>query len=414
MGDWRERIRRRTADRKAKELQRTLRAQSREDGSAILLATGKVLDFCSNDYLAMAGNREVLRAARTATLRIGAGARASRLVTGNYDLIEELEAELADFKGTESALVFPTGYQANLGLLGSLLESRDAVFVDRLAHSCLVDGIRLSGARLRVFPHNDLTRLRALLERSADAPARWIVTEGVFSMDGDLAPLPGLLELAEEHDATVILDDAHGTGVLGAKGRGVTEHYGIEPGEWPRHLILTATLGKALGSQGGVVLGPKELRCELVNVARTFIYTTGLAPACAAAALAALRVLKREPRLVRALEERTSLVRLCLEENGIALSTASQSPILPILLGEPERAVACSRQLERQGVLALPIRPPTVPRGTSRIRLTVTLNHDEAECHQACHRVARAVAAAAKMKSPNTIHAFLIPTKETI
>ncbi len=414
MGDWRERIKRRTADRKAKELQRTLRSQSREGGSALVLPTGRVLDFCSNDYLAMAGNAEVIRAARTAALRIGAGARASRLVTGNYDLLDELETELAEFKGTQTALVFPTGYHANLGLITTLVEPRDAVFLDRLAHACLVDGVRLSGARLRVFPHNDLERLDNLLARHAEAPARWILTEGIFSMDGDLVPLPGLLELARKHDATIILDDAHATGVLGPTGRGITEHYGIDPAEWVPHLITTGTLSKALGSQGGVVFGTRELRCEMINQARSFVYTTGLAPPAAGAALAALRILKREPAAVRQLEERTALVRLALEENGIALPAGVRSPILPILLGEADRAVACSRQLERQGVLCLPIRPPTVPRGTSRLRITVTLNHGEAECHQACHRIARAVATAAKMKEPNPVHAFIIPTKETI
>lgn len=350
-----------------------------------------LLDFCSNDYLALSDDPEVVEAAREAAARHGAGARASRLVTGNHALLEELEAELADFKGTQAALVFPTGYQANLGLISALVEPGDAVFADRLAHSCLVDGVRLSGARLRVWPHNNIDKLRSLLAHATEAPARWILADAVYSMDGDLAPLPELLALTEEFDATLILDDAHGTGVLGERGRGTAEHFSIQPSDWPERLLLVATLSKALGAQGGAVLGPALLREELVNRARTFIYTTGLAPPAAGAALAGLRIVRREPQRVRELSRRTELVRARLRELAIPAGAPSAAPIVPVLLGEASAAVAASRKLEERGIAVLPIRPPTVPKGSSRLRMTVTLHHDEEQCLRACTEIARAV-----------------------
>lgn len=361
MASWRARFADAAARREAKGLTRALR-----------LHPPGMVDFSSNDYLGLSAHPAVREAAAEAAINFGVGARASRLVNGNLAIHEELEAALADFKNCESALLFPSGYQANLGLLSTLLATDDAVFVDRLAHACLVDGVRLSGARLRVFPHNDLARLEVLLRAAATAPARWILVDGLYSMDGDIASLPGLLDLADRYDATVVLDDAHGTGVLGASGRGTAEHFGLRPRDCGDRLIVVATLSKALGSQGAVVLGPVALREELVNASRPFVYSTGLSPVCAAAALAALRALESTPQLVASLAQKSSRAVALLTAAGCDVM-ATQSAIVPVRFGPPEPTLAAASALRAEGILAVAIRPPTVPRGTSRLRLTVNL-----------------------------------------
>ncbi len=373
MSTWRKRLEQQAEGRAKKSLRRVLVPVSPADGGRIHRPDGTSIDLCSNDYLGLSRHLEVLEGAREAITRFGAGARASRLITGNYELLEELEAELARLKGTETATVFPSGYQANLGLCSTVIEPGDAVFVDRLAHACLVDGVRLSGARLRVFPHNDVERLEELLVAASEAPARWILVDAVYSMDGDLAPLPQLLELAKRHDATIIMDDAHGTGVTGATGRGTAEHFGVDPAVYTDRLIIVATLSKAIGSQGGVVAGPADLREALVNSCRPFVYSTGIAPGAAGAALAALRVIRREPERVRGLRESSAAVLQILRAAGLE-TLWSETPIIPVVVGDPGLAVEASAELRRRGVLVLPIRPPTVPRGTSRLRLTVTAN----------------------------------------
>lgn len=386
---WRARLKVEADGRAARSLARRMRPVRPAERGHLALADGRPLvDLCSNDYLGLSRHPEVIAGAHEAVDRFGAGARASRLVTGNYTLLDELEAELAAFKGTETALVFPSGYQANLGLLSLLLEADDAVFVDRLAHACLVDGVRLSPARLRVFPHNDLARLDELLAAAADAPARWILVDGIYSMDGDFAPLPELLALAERHDATLVMDDAHGTGVAGANGRGTAEHFGVDPRAHADRLIVVATLSKALGSQGGAVCGSADLREGILNAGRPFVYSTGLAPAAAGAALAAIRLLRREPERPRALDAIASEIRGEFRAAGLDL-LGSKSPIVPIVVGEPERAVALSAALLEQGLLVLPIRPPTVPRGTSRLRLTVNTAIDDNLLRLACRAVAQ-------------------------
>jgi len=386
---WRDRLARAADHRRRNALERALRPVAPAGDGRLTMGGKPLIDLCSNDYLGLARHPAVVEGARLALERYGAGARASRLITGNYELLEELEAELAAFKGTGSALVFPSGYQANLGLLSLLIEPGDAAFVDRLAHACLVDGVRLSGARLRVFPHNDVARLGELLAAARDAPARWIMADAVYSMDGDVAPLGELLALAREHDATVILDDAHGTGVMGATGRGTAEALGIDPRAESDRLIIVATLSKALGSQGGVVLGPRELREGLLNASRPFVYSTGLAPAAAGAALAALRMIQGDPARVARLAEFSASARDVLGRAGLDLM-GSQTPILPILMRDPSLAVEASRALrEDHGILVLPIRPPTVPRGTSRLRATISLNQDGTTLMDCCEQIVR-------------------------
>lgn len=386
---WGERLRAEAETRAQKSLARRLRPVEPAQGGRLSLGAGgpPLLDLCSNDYLGLAHHPAVTEGAREALGRYGSGARASRLVTGDYALLGELEAELAAFKGTETALVFPSGYQANLGLLSLLLQPDDAVFADRLAHACLVDGVRLSPARLRVFPHNDTARLAELLASAAEAPARWILADGIYSMDGDFAPLPELLRLAEEYDATLVLDDAHGTGVAGPNGRGTAEHFGIDPRAHADRLIVVATLSKALGSQGGAVCGSALLREAIINASRPFVYSTGLAPAAAGAALAAIRLIRSEPHRPRNLSALAAEIRAEMRARGLDL-LGSQSPVIPIVVGEADRALALSAALQAEGLLVLPIRPPTVPRGTSRLRLTVNSAIDEALLRSACRLAA--------------------------
>lgn len=391
MSDWRERLRARRAALEWKSLLRRMRPMSPAQGGHIRFDGGDCIDLCSNDYLGLSRNEEVVAGARRAAEKFGAGARASRLITGNYELLEELEGELASFKGTETATVFPSGYAANLGACSALIDSGDTVFADRLAHACLVDGVRLSGAKLRVFPHNDVKRLEELLEKNAarsgaGSGVAWILCEGVYSMDGDVAPLPELLRLAEKFGAAIIMDDAHGTGVLGERGRGTTEHFGIDPAAHAGRLVITATMSKALGAQGGVVLGAGEVRGALVNSARPFVYTTGLAPAAAGAALESLRIIARDGHRVRALQESSAMARSMLRGAGLNI-LRSESAIIPAVLGDAERALRASALLRERGVLALAVRPPTVPRGTSRLRLTVSAALEVAALEAACRQV---------------------------
>lgn len=386
MARWRDRLGEQARARSRRGLERVVIPATPLEGGRVERADGVSIDLCSNDYLGLSRHAEVIAGAREAAERFGAGARASRLITGSHPLVEELEAEIAAFKEAECALVYPSGYQANLGLCATLIERGDAVFVDRLAHSCLVDGVRLSGARLRVFPHNDVERLDELLAAAANAPARWVLCDGVYSMDGDLAPLDRLLEIAALRDATVILDDAHGTGVTGRTGRGTAEHFNVAPRDHGDRLIVVATLSKALGAQGGVVLGPRDLREGLVGASRPFVYSTGIAPPAAGAALAALRVLRREPGRVEQLGQMAASALQILRAKHLD-TLHSQTPIIPIIFGDSAVAMEASAALRERGLLVLPIRPPTVPRGTSRLRLTVTANQNRETTVQCCETI---------------------------
>lgn len=388
---WTERIAAELEDAGRRSMRRSLRVlESVHDASACVNGRA-VLNLCHNDYLGLGREPEVLEGACDAIFDWGAGSAASRLITGTSRLVGELEETLAELKGASSALVFPTGYQASLGVVSALVGEGDAVFVDRLAHACLVDGVRLSGARLRVFPHNDVTRLEHLLAAHRDAPGRWILVDGVYSMDGDLAPLPDLIRVARATDSVIVMDDAHGTGMVGEKGRGTAEHFGIDPREHEDCLVILATLSKALGSQGGVALSSELVREALINRARTFIYSTGLAPGCIGAALAAARILMREPGRAAALQDRSRRVRERLRGAGLD-TMASETAIIPIARGGAEEAVAASQRLLDQDVLVLAIRPPTVPRGTSRLRLAANMLLTEEELDRALDAVIRSCA----------------------
>ncbi len=367
-------------------------------GPIVTIDGRDVVCWCSNDYLGLSTHPALAEAAAQAARAWGVGARASRLLAGTTRWHTQLEDSLADWFGAERAVVYPSGYQANLGTLGALLSSTDAVFVDRLAHASLLDAARATRASFRVFHHNDPSHLRALLSSASQFRRRLVVTEGVFSMDGDRAPLAALVGAAEAHDALLYLDDAHGAFVCGATGRGTPEAEDV-PLE---RVIYMGTLGKALGAQGGFVVGAEALIEYLHNRARPFMYTTALAVPVAAAAAEALRVLEREPeRLVqlRARVERFScglaalgsrlqalgkngsglqptasnLERSCLQPSAFSLQRPSQ--IQPVIVGDSRKALALADHLWRRGHWAPAIRPPTVPAGTARLRLSVTALH---------------------------------------
>jgi len=333
---------------------------------------GKTLiNFSTNDYLDLAGDPRVVQAAESVLQEYGCGARASALVSGRTVWHEQLEERLADFEGETSAVLFPTGYAANLGTLTALIGSQDVAFCDRFNHASLIDGCRLSGAKLRVYRHTRLDRLERELNKAAGFRRRWIVTDGVFSMDGDLPPLGELCDLAERFDAAVLVDEAHGTGVFGSLGRGVCEFLDVEE----CIAVRIGTLSKAVGCLGGFVAGSRKLTDYLWNAARPQVFSTALPPAVCAAAVAALDVLERSDWRRKRLHELADRLRNRLKNGGIPIPANCVAPIVPVVIGEPSAAVEIARRLEQHGFLVPAIRPPTVSRGTSRLRISLSCAH---------------------------------------
>jgi 8-amino-7-oxononanoate synthase len=343
----------------------------RVDGREVVLLS-------ASNYLGLARHPRLVAAGMAATARHGCAAGSSRLIAGNHPLYDDLEGALATFKGADSALVFATGYLANLGVVPTLAEEGDAVFSDALNHASLVDGCRLSRARVAIFRHGDPQTLEDALRRHARARRKLVVVDGVYSMDGDLAPLPDLVDVCDRHGAWLVLDDSHGTGVLGEGGRGTVEHFGLE-GRVP---IEIGTLGKSLGSFGAWVAGPRELRETLVNRARGFIFTCALPPAALAAALAALRVIQEEPAHRLRLCETTRHLREGLRSLGYNLGGA-ETHILPVFLEEPAQVMPFCEALLEAGVFAQGIRPPSVPPGTSRLRVCAMATHTKDQLDRA-------------------------------
>lgn len=337
---------------------------------------GRLLrNFASNDYLGLAADPRVVEAAVLAAQTYGWGAGASALVCGWRQPHEELARALADFEATEAAVLFPTGFAANMGAVAALVASGDAVYCDRLDHACLVAGTRASGASLRVYPHGDANALARTLSRERGRYRRVLIaTDGVFSMDGDVAPLADLADLAERHEAILLVDEAHGTGVFGPTGRGACEAAGVAD----RVHVRVGTLSKALGSIGGFVAGSRRLVDHLTNRAVTLVYSTALPPAAAAAAQAALAIVRDEPWRRQALFDRIDLLRSDLRSLGWNVPP-STGPILPVLVGEPETALGLAGRLRESGFLVPAIRPPTVPRGGSRLRISVTAAHADTD-----------------------------------
>ncbi len=329
----------------------------------------EVLVFNSNDYLGMTHEAAVIRAAGEA-LRFGAGSGGARLTSGASFEISDLEAELARFKGKEAALVFNTGYMTNLGVIWALAGKEDVIFSDSLNHASIIDGCRMSGAKIAVYPHSDTAALERLLAETPCAGQRYIVTDGVFSMDGDIARLPELAALRDKYGAALLVDDAHATGVIGKTGRGTAEYWGLEGAVD----IQVGTLSKALGAEGGFVCASEDIIRWLRNRSRPFIFSTAIGPSTAAAALASLRLLEAEPQRLEILRANTARLRDALTAAGLPL-LPGDTPILPIMCGEEDRAASLARACREEGLLLSAIRPPSVPRGTSRIRLTVTAAH---------------------------------------
>lgn len=342
---------------------RALRTSARGEGAVVERNGKQLISFSCNDYLGLSHHPRVIAAAQEALARYGAGAGASRLVTGNHPLYEELERKLAAWKGCEAALVFGSGYLANLGIIPALAGRGDLILADKLAHACILDGARLSGAKLLRFAHNDVAHLRTLLETDRAAHAHClIVTDGVFSMDGDVAPVAALAALAREHDAWLMVDDAHGLGVLNG-GRGSTSGVEVD--------VVMGTLSKALGGYGGYVCGSTALIEYLISAARSLVFSTGLPPAAIAAASVAMDIIAEQPELS---EKPLHNARLFTKILGLP---PAQSAIVPVILGDAARALAASAILEEEGVLVTAIRPPTVPEGTARLRFAFSALHRE-------------------------------------
>ena len=351
-------------------LWRSLRSVTTAPTGRALLDGRDVILLGSNNYLGLSVHPIVTEAAATAARKYGTGASASRLMSGNCDLYTELEAKIAKVKETEAALVFGSGYLANIGTIPVLAGDRDLILSDALNHASLIDGCRLSHATKQIYRHCDIEHLESLLTQSTKFRRRLIVTDGIFSMDGDIAPLPEICELADRYDAMVMVDDAHSFGVLGEKGGGTVEHFGLEN----HGVIQMGTLSKAVGGLGGYVAGSADLIDFLVNRARSFIFTTGLPPATLAGASAALDVIYSTPELRRRLSSNVLLLKNALLEKGFQL-LPSETQILPLILGAADVASRFAEVLLSHGVYAPAIRPPTVPEGTSRLRLSVIASH---------------------------------------
>lgn len=345
----------------AQHLRRNLRVSARvEDSSVEIEQDGHhYVSFACNDYLGLRAHPEVIAAGAKALAEHGAGAGASRLVTGNHPLYAPLEAKLAAMKGSEAALVFGSGYLTNLGVIPALVGKGDVIFADKLVHACIIDAAQLSGARLMRFRHNDMAHLEQLLKGyRAESPNALIVTDHVFSMDGDIAPLADIATLAEKYDAWTMADDAHGLGI-------------VEPAA--ELDVWMGTLSKSAGAYGGYVCGSQALINYLTTAARSFVFSTGLPPSACASALSALTVMEHE-------SERGSIAIALAQRvtNALCLPRA-QTSIIPIILGEAEAAIAASEKLKERGILAVAIRPPTVPPGTARLRLAFSSEHTDAQ-----------------------------------
>ena len=372
MEEWLAGLGRELGERRERHLLRELRQVQSAQGPELTIEGVSYLQFCTNNYLGLASDPEVIRAAVEATEKFGTGAGASRLVAGSMALHHDLERALARLKGTEGALVFSTGYMANLAVLTTFAGEGDLIVSDKLNHASLLDAAKFSGATHRTFPHLNAGRAKSLLEKGEGL--KFLVTDSVFSMDGDVARLPELADVAEEARALLVIDEAHATGVLGKRGAGLAELQGATE----RVAVTVGTLSKALGSVGGFVSGAKVVIESLVNSARSFIFTTALPPACSAAGLAALKIVEREPG------RRERVMRLAghvkTELQGMGYETGeSASPIVPVILGDSEKAMAVAGRLREVGIWVPAIRPPTVGVNSARLRISLMATHTDSQ-----------------------------------
>ncbi len=359
-------------------LYRQLRHVEGEQGPTIFLDGQEVLNLSSNNYLGLANHPAIRAAAKEAIDRYACGSGASRLISGNMTLHLELEESIAKLKGAEAALVFNSGFQANVGLLSTLVGEGDVIFSDALNHASIIDGCRLSRAEALIYPHCDLDRLESDLRKTQKNSKKLIVTETVFSMDGDIAPVREIADLAARHGAVVMVDEAHATGVFGPNGGGIVEEMGLTG----QVLIQMGTLGKALGGFGAYVAGSRNLRDLLINRCRSFIFTTSLPPVVIAMAIAAIDIIKKEPQRRRALRDNSQTLREGLERMGFSLGR-SGSQILPLMVGDSAKCMILAERLLQNGVFAQGIRPPSVPPGTSRLRIVPMATHTREQMEQA-------------------------------
>lgn len=328
--------------------------------------------FSSNNYLGLANDQRLVNAAETVLHEFGVGSSGSRLMTGHTEWHQKLEGKIADFKQMESALLFSSGYLANVGVLSSLPEKGDVIVSDQLNHASIIDGCRLSKADIVTYNHIDMDDLEKKLIVSESYQRRFIVTDGVFSMDGTIAPLDKIMVLAKRYHAYVIVDDAHATGVLGENGRGTSEYFNVYPD------VVIGTLSKAVGTEGGFVSGSRVLIDFLLNHARTFIFQTSTPPSICAASYAALEIIEHSKEKRKLLLSKVKQIKTSLEEMGYTLK-GDHTPIIPVIIGDTNKTVTFAKRLQEKGIYAPAIRPPTVAIGESRIRLTVTADHSSKE-----------------------------------
>lgn len=347
---------------------RTIKTYEPLDAVRVKHDDSEYIMMASNNYLGLTHDARVQQAAMQAIQRYGTGSGGARLTSGSFPLFKELEIAIANFKGTEQSLVFNTGYMANVGTITALMNKNSIIISDELNHASIIDGCRLSGARIERYNHKDIEHAEHIL-KNYKSSHKMIITDGVFSMDGDIAPLDKLYELGKEYNALLMVDDAHSTGVL-SNGRGTAHHFGLTDVD-----VQLGTLSKALGSVGGYVAGRKELIEYLVNYSRSFIFSTALSPADIGAALEALTIVKNEPLVVEQLNENTAYMANKLQSMGIECD--DETPIFPIIVGDNERALSLAYELELRGIIITAIRPPTVPVGESRLRMTVTAAHSQ-------------------------------------
>jgi 8-amino-7-oxononanoate synthase len=358
------------AQREDEGLWRALRpAQFRRNG--MICRNGReLIDFSSNDYLSLSCHPSLIEAAQKSIGTYGTGSGGSRLLSGDLDIHHELEEKTALFKGKESAIVFNSGYQANIGIISALCKNRDAIFCDKLSHASIIDGALLSGARLFRFQHNDVGHLETLLKKTQDKfNYRLIVTESVFSMDGDIAPLKEMVELKEKYDCSIMVDEAHATGLFADNGSGIVAQEGLSE----KIDFIMGTFSKALGSFGAYLACSEKIKGYLINNCRSFIYSTSLPPSVIAANIAAFEVIAKEPFRRETLLENAAF--FCNELKKRNFNVRSQSQIIPIIAGAPQKAICLSRHLEQNGYFVPAIRPPTVPNGQSRLRFSLNYHH---------------------------------------
>ena len=351
----------------------------------VIKANGKTLvDFSSNDYLGLAGHPTLIEGAKKAMEKWGAGARASRLMSGDLEIHHRLESAIAALKGKEASLIFGSGYLANAGIIPALCGRDDVIYSDRLNHASIVDGVLLSRARFYRFRHNDLNHLEDLLKNHRSRYRKaLIVVESVYSMDGDQAPVSGLLELRGRYGAMLMIDEAHATGVFGTKGEGIISQTGADAVD-----VILGTFGKALGGYGAFVAVSNRMKQFFLNRARTFIFSTALPPAVIGANLAAVKLLEEEPERRSRVCELASELRQALKED-LGLNTPSESQIVPVMVGDSQSALSLAESLRDAGFFVKAIRPPTVPEGTARIRLSVTANHGAGDLRRLLEALSR-------------------------